>query len=104
MDVVKRLRNALGNRPSGHATGGGPAWPTPTPTTSSRSNASETRRDACLEQMDSHLTQYLLKNKTGCRRRFPREEWIAALHPERDGHGGRRDEARCAFLQGPVRP
>ena len=82
MDVVKRLRNALGNNRSSDATAssGGLADADVDDVASLERLRDEARR-ACLEQMDSHLTQYLFEEQD----RLPPphyEEWIAALHPE----------------------
>lgn len=82
MDVVKRLRNALGNnRPSdATSTSSGLADADADDVESLERLRDEARR-ACLEQMDSHLTQYLFEEQD----RLPPphyEEWIAALHPE----------------------
>ena len=82
MDVVKRLRNALGNnRPSDATASSGGLADADADDVESLERLRDEARRACLEQMDSHLTQYLFEEQD----RLPPphyEEWIAALHPE----------------------
>ena len=82
MDVVKRLRNALGNnRPSDATASSGGLADADVDDVASLERLRDEARRACLEQMDSHLTQYLFEEQD----RLPPphyEEWIAALHPE----------------------
>ena len=81
MDVVKRLRNALGNRPSDATASSGGLADADADDVESLERLRDVARRACLEQMDSHLTQYLFEEQD----RLPPphyEEWIAALHPE----------------------
>ena len=82
MDVVKRLRNALGNnRPSDATASSGGLADADADDVESLERLRDEARRACLGQMDSHLTQYLFEEQD----RLPPphyEEWIAALHPE----------------------
>ena len=78
MDVVKRLRNALGNnRPSDATASSGGLADADADDVESLERLRDEARRACLEQMDSHLTQYLFEEQD----RLPPphyEEWIAA--------------------------
>jgi hypothetical protein len=81
MEVVRKLRNALGNRPSDATTSSGGLADADADDVESLERLRDEARRACLEQMDSHLTQYLFEEQD----RLPPphyEEWIAALHPE----------------------
>ena len=81
MEVVRKLRNALGNRPSDATASSGGLADADADDVESLERLRDEARRACLEQMDSHLTQYLFEEQD----RLPPphyEEWIAALHPE----------------------
>ena len=72
--VVKRLRNAtLGNnRPSDATASSGGLADADVDDVESLERLRDEARRACLEQMDSHLTQYLFEEQDGCRRRTTR--------------------------------
>jgi len=81
MDVVRRLKKALGNRPSDRMASSNGLVEADADDIQSLERLRDEARRACLEQMDSHLTQYLFE--TGDRLPAPHyEEWVAALHPE----------------------